>query len=116
MELTGRPSFTVHASCTHDCAPASRAGDGAPTACACAAEVVSHASVILSVTARTRGAIGKRDRRTNRRSRCSSSDIAGLAGRRIIGWTAENGHPMLLLIETWPARPLLAMAPGSRSE
>src|SRR6476661_1847441 len=56
MELTGRPSFTVHDSCTHDRASRPLAGDVALTPCACAPETRSAASNTMSAAARATGA------------------------------------------------------------
>src|SRR6476619_6663097 len=56
MELTGRPSFTVHDSCTHDRASRPLAGGVALTPCAFAPETRSAASNAMSAAARATGA------------------------------------------------------------
>src|SRR5678815_4669892 len=61
MELTGRPSFTVHDSCTHDRPSRSFVSDVAFTPCACTPETRSHASNITGAVTRMPSALGIRD-------------------------------------------------------
>src|SRR5215207_5195597 len=66
MELTGRPSFTVHDSCTHDWVSCARARDGA-----------IDASVIVSAETRASRVIARRSRRIEWRWRCLRGDMRG---------------------------------------
>jgi hypothetical protein len=61
MELTGRPSFTVHDSRTHDCGSASFAAD-ALVACALTPTTLSDESSAMRAATLMSGAIGQRDR------------------------------------------------------
>src|SRR5688572_20035920 len=88
MELTGRPSFTVHDSCTHDGGPASLVGGVARASCACASETVLSASTVEIAVATLRRAAERRGRRAKLPTimEYSSSRMTCRSGDRMEPW------------------------------